>query len=122
NGYADAVTSAAIQHVERRKRLTGVAPRAIWAALWIQSSWGGKPQRSQRSQSPQVKPDLRGHRDMRAILLGNTRRMMSSVRITVLHGFVCRIIRRLSSAALIEIKSNGAAVKSFKQRGLFETA
>jgi hypothetical protein len=61
-----------------------VAPRAIWAALWTQSSWDGKPHRSQRSQSPQVKSDRRAH-DVRAILLGNTRRMMSSVRIAVLH-------------------------------------
>jgi hypothetical protein len=88
-GYLGAATPAAVQQTGRRKRLIG-APRAIWAALWIQSSWGGKPHRSQRSQSPQVKLDLRG-RDRRAILLGNTRRMTSSVRITHLHGFVCRI-------------------------------
>jgi hypothetical protein len=28
----------AVQQTGRCKRLTGVAPRAIWAALWIQSS------------------------------------------------------------------------------------
>jgi hypothetical protein len=68
--------------------LTGVAPRAIWAALWIQSSWGGKPHRSQRSQSPQVKSDLRGRCDIKAILLGNTPRKISNVRIAVLQRLI----------------------------------
>jgi hypothetical protein len=77
---------AAVQQTGRCKRLTGIAPRAIWAALWIQSSWGGKPHRCQRSQSPQVKPDVRGRRDLRPIPLGDNRRMISSVRIAVLHG------------------------------------
>src|SRR4029450_5818782 len=78
-GYLGAPTPAAVQQTGRRKRLIG-APRAIWAALWIQSSWGGKPHRCQRSQSPQVKPDVRAH-DVRAILFGNSRRIMWGVRI-----------------------------------------
>jgi len=82
-GIADVAAAADAQQTGRCKRLTGVAPRAIWATLWMQSSWGGKPHRCQRSQSPQVKPDLRAH-EVRAILLGNSRRMMWSVRIAVL--------------------------------------
>jgi hypothetical protein len=82
--FCNVAATADAQQMGRWKRLTGVAPRAIWATLWIQSSWGGKPHRCQRSQSPQVKPDLRAH-ELRAILLGNSRRIMWSVRITVLH-------------------------------------
>jgi hypothetical protein len=118
-GHADAATTpAVVQQTGRRKRLTGVAPRAIWAALWIQSSWGGKPHRSQRSQSPQVKLDLRG-RDRRAIPLGE----YPSNDVECSHHCPPWIrlpnIRRLSSATLIKIKSNDAAVKSrCKQREL----
>src|SRR6266545_3911982 len=70
--FCDVAAAADAQQTGRCKRLTGVAPRAIWATLWMQSSWGGKPHRCQRSQSPQVKPDLRAH-EVRAILLGNSR-------------------------------------------------
>jgi hypothetical protein len=90
--FCDVAATADAQQTGRWKRLTGV-PRAIWATLWMQSSWGGKPHRCQRSQSPQVKPELRAQ--VQAILLGNSRRMMWGVRITVLPctctGFACRI-------------------------------
>jgi hypothetical protein len=73
-----------LQQVGSQRRFIGL-PRASWAARTMQSSCGGKPQRCQRSHSPQLKSRLRRRLAAVAQLVNILQRMLS-VRIILLPG------------------------------------